>query len=64
MYTFRLWSTFLTVSALLLLATTAVAQDWPQWRGLNRDGNAPAITAVWPKDLKEEWKVTVGIGHS
>ena len=61
---FRLWSKFLTVNAVLLLATTASAQDWPQWRGLNRDGNAPGIAAVWPKALKEEWKVTVGIGHS
>jgi len=48
----------------LLLASTATAQDWPQWRGLHRDGVAPALTVVWPKDLKEEWKVTVGIGHA
>jgi len=63
---FVLLSRFLTVSALALLAsaTTVWAQDWPQWRGPNRDGNAPALTAVWPKALQEEWKVTVGIGHS
>lgn len=64
MSTLRLWSKFLTISAFLLLATTASAQDWPQWRGLHRDGNAPAIAAAWPKELREEWKVTVGIGHS
>ncbi len=64
MRTIRLWTKFLTASAVLLLATTASAQDWPQWRGPTRDGNAPGVAAVWPKDLKEEWKVTVGIGHS
>jgi outer membrane protein assembly factor BamB len=61
---FRLWHGFLTVNALILLATTVHAQDWTQWRGPNRDGNAPILTAAWPKTLKEEWKLTVGIGHS
>lgn len=64
MSSYRFLSGVLTICALLLLATTTRAQDWPQWRGPNRDGNAPGIAALWPKDLKEEWKVTVGIGHS
>ncbi len=64
MRTFRSWSGFLIVIAVLLLTTTARAQDWPQWRGPNRDGVAPGVSAAWPKELKEEWKVTVGIGHS
>src|ERR1700682_323598 len=64
MRTLRSWSKFLTIGAVLLPATTIRAQDWPQWRGPNRDGNAPALASAWPKDLKEEWKVTVGIGHS
>lgn len=40
--------------------------SWPQWRGLNRDGNVSgfSVPQVWPKSLKEEWKVTVGVGHS
>ena len=54
----------------LLLAASLLsptfAADWPQWRGPARDGrvvgfNAPA---VWPKTLREEWKVPVGIGHA
>jgi outer membrane protein assembly factor BamB len=61
---FRFWSGFLTTGAVLLLVTAVRAQDWPQWRGPARDGKAPAMTAAWPKELKEEWKVTVGIGHS
>jgi outer membrane protein assembly factor BamB len=46
--------------------TTIVAANWPQWRGPNRDGNVTAFPAppVWPKSLKDEWKVTVGVGHS
>lgn len=64
MNTFRLWTKFITIGAIMLAATTVRAQDWPQWRGLHRDGNAPGIDVVWPKELKEEWKVTVGIGHS
>lgn len=59
-----LWTMFLTAGTVLLLAPTARAQDWPQWRGPTRDGNAPRVKAAWPKDLKEEWKVTVGVGHS
>ncbi len=41
------------------------AQDWPQWRGPNRDGSAPGQPAqAWPEKLKQTWKVTVGEGHS
>jgi outer membrane protein assembly factor BamB len=58
----------LRASALLLLlgAGTASAQDWPQWRGPNRDGAVagfPERTA-WPATLPSAWKVKVGIGHS
>ncbi|MEE4287563.1 MAG: hypothetical protein V2I31_15535, partial [Mariniphaga sp.] len=44
-----------------------LAQDWPDWRGINRDG-------IWPDNNKiekfknnqpqPEWKVTVGSGYS
>jgi len=51
---------------LLLAPAVSLAQDWPQWRGPNRDGkvtgfNAPAS---WPKELTEKWKVSVGLGDS
>lgn len=64
------------MTALLIITLTLTAtanatvasgnSDWTQWRGPNRDGlvRDAAIPRVWPKELKEEWKVTVGIGHS
>src|SRR6266540_3627112 len=41
-----------------------VAQDWPQWRGANRDARAADFKApkTWPKELTRKWKVTVGEG--
>ncbi|HVF27762.1 MAG TPA: PQQ-binding-like beta-propeller repeat protein, partial [Pyrinomonadaceae bacterium] len=44
----------------------AVTANWSQWRGPNRDGNVIGFPAPpsWPKSLKDEWKVTVGVGHS
>ena len=40
------------------------AQDWPQWRGSNRDARAISFTApkTWPKELTQKWKITVGEG--
>ncbi|MCM3869486.1 MAG: PQQ-like beta-propeller repeat protein [Pyrinomonadaceae bacterium] len=51
---------------LLFIATSAAAFDWPQWRGPNRDGlvSDASIPRTWPKELKQEWKTTVGVGHS
>ena len=44
--------------------SAAFAQDWPQWRGVNRDGKASgfAAPAAWPKELTQKWKVAVGAG--
>jgi outer membrane protein assembly factor BamB len=52
------------VATVLLFATGASAQDWPQFRGANRDGKATAFTApaTWPKTLTQKWKVAVGEG--
>src|SRR5947199_5062568 len=50
--------------AVLLSASRLRAQDWPQWRGPNRDARATGFKAptTWPKELKQQWKVTVGEG--
>jgi outer membrane protein assembly factor BamB len=44
----------------------AASVEWPQWRGPNRDGLVVGASApaAWPKELKEQWRVTVGVGHS
>lgn len=49
-----------------LFATVALAQDWPQWRGQNRDAKASGFTAPksWPKELTQKWKTTVGSGDA
>jgi len=52
--------------ALVGTATLANAQDWPQWRGPNRDNKLTGfnVPKEWPKALAQKWKVTVGIGES
>ena len=48
----------------LLSATCVWAQDWPQWRGANRDAHATGFKApkTWPKELAKKWSVKVGQG--
>jgi outer membrane protein assembly factor BamB len=52
------------VGAHLLPVASGICQDWPQWRGPNRDGVVQGVRVPehWPRALKEEWKVEVGIG--
>lgn len=55
------------VGALILIgATCVIAQDWPQWRGVHRDGKVAGFTPPqkWPGELKQTWKVTVGMGDA
>ena len=56
----------LGLCGLLLSATWARAQDWPQWRGPNRDNKATGFTTpqMWPKALTEKWTANVGEGVS
>lgn len=51
---------------ILTSVNIASAQDWPQWRGVSRDGNVTGFKAppAWPKELKQEWKITVGLGDA
>ena len=41
-------------------------QDWPQWRGPNRDGKVAGFIApkTWPKELTQKWSVKVGQGDA
>ncbi len=61
------WSTLLATLALLALAPTAVAEDWPGWRGPRHDGISrdAAPPTRWSAKTNVSWKVpTPGIGHS
>ena len=58
-------TTSIALSCTLLIGASGVsAQDWPQWRGPNRDAKVTGFKApaAWPKELKKEWKVMVGDG--
>src|SRR5574340_216656 len=53
-------------AVLAAFVMVAPAQEWPQWRGINRDGVAVSFPAPqkWPEQLKLKWKVEIGEGHS
>ena len=59
-------SVVLACCVILIAAGCVLAQDWPQWRGPNRDGKVTGFTApqTWPKELTPKWKTTVGTGDS
>ena len=50
----------------VLSAGGALAQDWPQWRGPDRDGKVTGFFApnTWPKNLTRKWSVSVGSGDA
>lgn len=58
----RRW--FLLGVALGWLTLPIPADDWPQWRGPNRDARVTAFNTPpkWPERLTQKWKVTVGDG--
>jgi len=55
----------LTAFTALTAAQTA-SQDYPQWRGRNRDGEAASFVQpkTWPSALTLKWKVDVGPGYA
>ena len=50
----------------ILCISQVLAQDWPQWRGVNRDGiiSGFKVPAAWPQQLTASWKITVGLGDA
>ena len=66
----RLTSSCVAVAVLVGPAAAMMGQespqDYPQWRGRNRDGTASAFSKPesWPDHLRLRWKVDVGEGYA
>ena len=60
----------MTLGVLILCSAGLGAQtpstDWPQWRGVNRDGEASGFRAPakWPEALTMKWRYEVGEGYA
>jgi len=54
--------------ALIMMMSSSVlySQDWPQFRGQNRDAKVTGFKAPasWPSELVQVWKVKVGTGDA
>ena len=63
----RKWFTLIIVIVLALSGIVSIsAQDWPQWRGANRDGKVNDFIAPesWPPELSLQWRDSVGTGDA
>ena len=50
---------------ILFSSVETLADDWPQWRGPNRDGISSESISAWSgKQPKEVWRKTIGEGFS
>lgn len=64
MKTSRCFKLTLGCALVALTIVSGHSQDWPQWRGANRDARATGFQApkTWPKELTQKWRVEVGDG--
>ena len=56
----------LVIALTLTSVTVLEAQDWPQWRGPDRDAVASAfnVPSSWPNELNKQWSVDIGLGYA
>jgi outer membrane protein assembly factor BamB len=54
------------LAAVILLPLNLFSQDWPQFRGIDRDSKVTGFRApsAWPSSLKQQWKIRVGTGDA
>jgi outer membrane protein assembly factor BamB len=57
---------FVLFCSSLLLAAAVRGDDWPQWRGPNRDAKVTEFTAPasWPAELTRKWSVAAGASEA
>jgi len=58
---------FASLAIVFSICVTATAEDWPQWRGPNRDGvwRERDIIREFPEEgLRRRWAVPIGAGYS
>jgi outer membrane protein assembly factor BamB len=61
------WNAASVALALMGWAGWGQAADWPQWRGLNRDGHVPLgekVPTSLPSEIKPRWRIPIGEGFS
>jgi outer membrane protein assembly factor BamB len=61
-----IFSACILFSAIMTAFVMADKQDQNGWRGINRDGKVTGfvVPAQWPSQLKQVWKVNVGLGDA
>jgi outer membrane protein assembly factor BamB len=54
------------IAAAMAVCVSLPASDWPQWRGVKRDGTLQDVRlpSELPQKLVRRWSVAVGLGHS
>jgi len=58
-------SAVLVYAVFIIVGRNLWAQDWPQWRGPNRDGVTRfSEPKAWPEKLTTKWRVTIGEGYA
>ncbi len=62
----KLFLIMILATFVLSSVTRVLGQDWPQWRGADRDGVVANFIApeIWPEELSLVWKVNVGAGDA
>jgi len=57
----------LTGLLVILIGSNSVfGQDWPQWRGIDRDSKLTGFKTpeTWPDEFTQKWKIKVGYGDA
>ncbi len=64
MKTFRFL--LLAITAMIIFVQNGLGEDWPQWRGPNRDGILHGFSPPkpWPDTLIRKWQISIGGGYS